>query len=108
MVESNDAAVERLAKRIRAEADIADRPGQYDRLNQIALDLETFTGLIDASARAVPAHNNLADKVRALASEWDVRADETGHRDAVRLRDCAREARALLGEGATTEGGDRG
>lgn len=33
--------IEALANRIRAEADTASRPGQYDRLNQIALDLES-------------------------------------------------------------------
>lgn len=35
-------AIAQIVARIRAEADLADRPGQYDRLNLIALDLETF------------------------------------------------------------------
>lgn len=40
-----------LGERIRAEADIADRPGQYDRLNQIALDVERALAEAHANAR---------------------------------------------------------
>ena len=39
--ESAEWTVSQIAERIRAEANIASRGGQYARLNQIALDLET-------------------------------------------------------------------
>lgn len=43
--------VNELAARIRSEAELADRPGQHDRLNQIALDVEQALESIAAEAR---------------------------------------------------------
>lgn len=52
-----------LIERLRSEAEIADRPGQYDRLNALA---DEFTAALEA-ARA--ERDALLDALRQIA-EW--------------------------------------
>ena len=54
MADNANAEYLALAERIRAEANIADRPGQYERLNQIALDLVVMASPTE-SEYAAPA-----------------------------------------------------
>jgi hypothetical protein len=47
-----DSRTKDLVKRIRTEANVSDRPGQYDRLQQIADDLKELEPLLRADERA--------------------------------------------------------
>ena len=57
-------AVQSLADRIRSEADVAARPGQFDRLCQLAEEVERITvkpAGIDTEAWAAPCQPSATD-----------------------------------------------
>jgi hypothetical protein len=60
-----------LVKALRSEARIADRPGQYDRLNEIADQLKKQEELIRADERSRPLAR---DERRSLAAVYGYEA----------------------------------
>jgi predicted nucleic acid-binding Zn-ribbon protein len=84
--------VDDLIDRLRSEAEISDRPGQYDRLNELA---DEFAATLEA-ARA--ERDALREALKGLITTWIPSAD-TYRRlgfDAEAPRRALKEARAVL------------